>query len=99
MEFGPASSHIRVSQVFVADVENHLMETAGEPAEKRIDVPFFRPDGRNTMPAIQLLLEDLVADSCQVFQRLLIGFPLRQQVYRRLQLQIFQCQMRAGWIH
>jgi hypothetical protein len=39
------------------------------------------------------------AESCQVFQRLLIGLPLRQQAYGRLQLQIFQCQMRAGWIH
>ena len=60
------------------------MKTALEPLKKRIQVPFLRPNGRNAIPAIQLLLEDFVADLCKVFQRL-IGFPFRQQVYRWLQ--------------
>ena len=54
------------------------MKTALEPLKKRIQVPFLRPNGRNAIPAIQLLLEDFVADLCNVFQRLLIGFPFRQ---------------------
>jgi hypothetical protein len=63
---------------------NHRMETAIEPAEKGIYVPVLRPNGRDTIPAIQLLCKDLGADLGQLFQRLLVAFPLRQQVYRRI---------------
>ena len=54
-------------------------------------------DGTRYQP-IQLLLENVVAELGQMLQRLVLGFPLRQQVYRRLQPQVVQCKMRAGWI-
>ena len=93
-------SHMGVPQAFVVtDIDNHRVKTALEPPEKRIQVPFLRPNGRITMPPVQLLLEDLVADLCEVFQRLLVSLPFPQEIYGRLQSQVFQCQMRAGWIH
>jgi hypothetical protein len=72
-----SNSRMSALQAFVAGIENHRMEAAVEPEEKRFQVPFFRPDGRNTIPAIQLLREDLVAHVGEMIQRLLIGFPPR----------------------
>src|SRR3954453_10674367 len=74
------------------------METAVEPAEKRFQVSLFGPDGGYTIPAIQLVLEDLAADLGQMLEGLLFGFPLRQEVNRRLPSQVFQHQFRTRWI-
>jgi hypothetical protein len=54
------------------------METAVKPQKKGLQVPFARPDGWDSMPAVQLLLEDLVADLRQELQRLVLGVPLWQ---------------------
>src|SRR3954468_23452156 len=70
-----------------------------EPAEKRIQVSLFGPDGGYTKPAIQLFLEDVAADPCRMLEGLLFGFPLRQEVNRRLPSQVFQRQFRTRWIH
>ena len=40
------------------------------------------------MPSVQLLLKDFIADLCQIFERLLIGFPLWQQIYGRFQRRV-----------
>src|SRR5215471_15737067 len=73
-------SGIRISQPFITDVEDHRMKTAVEPAEKCIQLAVFRPHRRHTIPAIQLLLKDLAADLAQMLKRLVLGFPLRQEV-------------------
>src|SRR5215471_11735744 len=88
-----------MSQPFITDVEDHRMKTAVEPAEKRIQLAVFRPHRRHTMPAIQLLLKDLAADLGQMLKRLVLGFPLRQEVNRWLPSEVFQCQLRICWIH
>lgn len=87
--------YIRMAQALRRNIDHHRMETAVEPERKGLQTPFAKPDGRDTMPSIQLLLEDFIADLRQIFQRLLIGFPLPQQVYGRFQPQVVQCQMRA----
>ena len=73
-----------MSQPFITDVEDHRMKTAVEPAEKRIQLAVFWPHRRHTIPAIQLLLKDLAADLGQMLKRLVLGFPLRQEVNRWL---------------
>ena len=74
------------------------METAIEPAEEGFKVTVIRPDRRHAIPAIQLFLEDLIADLGQIVKRLLVGLPLRQQVYSRFPSQVVQAQVPAGWI-
>ena len=88
-----------MSQPFITDVEDHRMKTAVEPAEKRIQLAVFGPHRRHTIPSIQLLLKDLAADLGQMLKRLLLGFPLRQEVNRWLPSEVFQCQLRTRWIH
>ena len=74
------------------------MKTAIEPAEEGVKVTVIRPDRRHAIPDIQLLLEDLIADLGQIVKRLLVGLPLRQQVYSRFPSQVVQAQVPAGWI-
>src|SRR5262249_22398616 len=88
-----------MSQPFITDVEDHRMKTAVEPAEKRIQFAAFRPHRRHTIPTIQLLLKDLAAPLGQMLKRLVLGFPLRQEVNRWLPSEVFQCQLRTRWVH
>jgi len=69
-----------MSQQFITDVEDHRMKTAVEPAEKRIQLAVFRPHRK----ARELLLKDLAADLGQMLKRLVLDFPLRQEVNRWL---------------
>ena len=73
-----------MAQALVANINDHRVETALEPEKERLQVPGVGPNGGNTVPAIQVLLEDFVADLGQMLQCLLFGVPLRQEVYRRL---------------
>src|SRR5262249_25187881 len=38
-------------------------------------------------------------DRGQMLKRLVLGFPLRQEVNRWLPSEVFQCQLRTRWIH
>src|SRR6185312_888131 len=49
----------------VVEIYNHGMEGPIEPAEERVQVALVRPSGRNSVPALQLLLKDLAADLTQ----------------------------------
>jgi hypothetical protein len=90
--------HTYMAQAFRRKIDHHRVETAVKPEKKGLQVPFARPDGWDSMPSVQLLLKDFIADLCQIFERLLIGFPLWQQIYGRFQPYVAQCQVRAGWI-
>jgi hypothetical protein len=47
---------------FVAEIDDHRIDPALDPAEERIQVAIGRPDRGNTIPTIQLLLENCSAD-------------------------------------
>jgi hypothetical protein len=92
-------SQLLVFQRMVAKIHNHRVKAKLKPALERRQISLLRPNGRHSVPSVQVFFEDVPHVHPQIFNGLILTVALRQQVYRRFSLKIFECQAGACPIH
>ena len=76
----PCGSHVLLEKRIVAEIDHHRVKTPLEPAIEGVQVTPARPRRRHTVPAVELLLENLAAHLFQILAGLFLVLTFRKQI-------------------
>ncbi len=94
----PSGSDLFLKQRIVAEIDHYRVKTPLEPAIEGFQVASLRPRRRHTVPAVELLLENLAGHAFEVFADHFWVLAFRKQIDRWLAPEILQNQVLARCI-